>query len=95
MQLHPRTERLMCQLGADVRTWRVAQRLSATTVADRAGITRATLRVIETNPGTVSFQNVLAVLAVLGLDEAVAAAVDPTSSTRGQLLLTAAARKEI
>lgn len=95
MTLHPRTATLMAKMGADIRTWRVAQRLTATRVADRAGVTRTTLRDIETDPGTVRFENVLAVLAVLGLDEAVAAAIDPTQSVRGQVILTAAARKEI
>ena len=54
-----------------------------------------TLRAVETDPGTVSFRNVLAVLAVLGVDEAVATAINPAMSERGQALLTAAARGEL
>lgn len=95
MKLHPKTERIMRKIGEDIRTWRVTQRLTATSVADRAGITRVTLRAIERNPGSASFENVMSVLAVLGLDEAVGTAIDPTQSIRGQTLLTAAARKEI
>lgn len=95
MRLHPRTAQLTTKIGTDIRTWRMAQGLSATAVADRAGITRATLRAIETEPTKVAFGNVLAVLAILGLDEDVAAAIDPTQSERGQTLLTAAARKEL
>lgn len=95
MRLHPKTTRMLGRMGVDIRTWRLAQGLSATSVADRAGITRATLRTIETDPTRASFGNVLAVLAVLGVDDAVAAALDPTQSERGQALLTAAARREI
>lgn len=95
MKLHPRTERLLRRMGEDIRTWRMAQRLTTTAVADRAGITRVTLHQIETNPGSVAFGNVLAVLAVLGVDEAVAQAIDPTQSPRGQTILAASARGEI
>ena len=95
MKLHPRTEKLLRRVGEDIRTWRVSQRLTATAVADRAGITRVTLRQIEKDPAAVSFGNVLAVLAVLGVDEEVARAIDPTQSMRGQTILAAAARGEI
>lgn len=63
-------------------TWCKLQRLTATTVADRAGISRTTLRSIETNPVGATFASVIAVLAVLGLDEEVATSVDPTRSIR-------------
>ncbi len=94
-RLHPRTVDLLGAMGRDIQTWRKLQRLTATTVADRAGISRTTLRSIETNPGGATFENVIAVLAVLGLDEEVATSVDPTRSIRGQALLTAAARREV
>ena len=64
MRLHPKTEELIARMGRDIQTWRKIQRLTATVVAGRAGITRTTLRSIEANPGTASFENVLAVLAV-------------------------------
>jgi Helix-turn-helix. len=95
MKLHPRTEKLLRRMGEDIRTWRVSQRLSTTAVADRAGITRVTLRRIEKDPTAVSFGNVLAVLAVLGVDEELARAIDPTQSLRGQTILAAAARGEL
>lgn len=95
MRFHPKTERLLDQMGTNVETWRVIQGLTASEVADRAGITRNTLRTIESDPARASFGNVLAVLAVLGIDEALAAAIDPAQSFRGQSLLTAKARGEI
>ena len=57
---HPRTERLMALVGPHIRAWRVAQDLTATEVADRADISRPTLRAIESDPTNVSFGNVLA-----------------------------------
>jgi len=95
MNLHPKTEQLLGKMGSDLKTWRVVQGLTASRVADRAGITRTTLRDIENQPGSVRLENFLAVLAVLGLDETVAAAIDPTQSIRGQTLLTAAVRKDL
>lgn len=95
MKLHPRTDKLLRQMGQDIRTWRMAQRLTATAVADRAGITRVTLHQIEKNPASVAFGNVFAVLSVLGVDEDTARAIDPTKSLRGQTLLAAVARREL
>ncbi len=85
--IHPRSARLMTSIGPSIRSWRVALGLSATQVADRAGISRPTLRIIETEPQRASFGNVMAVLAVLGLDGAVAEAIDPMESTRGRALI--------
>lgn len=93
-RLHPKTVDLLREMGGHIRTWRRIQRLTATVVADRAGISRTTLRSIEANPGGATFDNVMAVLAVLGLDEDVANSVDPTRSMRGRALLTTAARRE-
>lgn len=95
LQLHPKTERMLARVGTDIRTWRVAQRLTAKDVAERAGITRATLRTIETNPGSVSLHNIMAVLAVLGADETVAGSFNPAMSDRGQAILTSAATGEV
>ena len=88
---HPRTERLMALVGPHIRAWRVAQDLTATEVADRAGISRPTLRAIESDPTNVSFGNVLAVLAVLGVEADVFQAIDPMESPRGQALVLAKA----
>ncbi|WP_218938084.1 helix-turn-helix domain-containing protein [Actinomyces culturomici] len=85
--IHPRSARLMTSIGPSIRSWRVALGLSATQVADRAGISRPTLRIIETEPQRASFGNVMAVLTVLGLDGAVAEAIDPMESARGRALI--------
>ena len=66
-----------------------AQGLTAEQVADRAGISRPTLRTIETHPERASFGNVMAVLAVLGVDETITTAIDPLESERGRALVLA------
>ncbi|MDO4791938.1 MAG: helix-turn-helix transcriptional regulator [Buchananella hordeovulneris] len=85
---HPKTERLLATVGPNLRAWRKAQGLSASQVADRAGISRPTLRIIETQPERASFGNVLAVAAILGLDNALIASLDPMESARGRALIT-------
>lgn len=77
----------MVEFGDHLRTWRKASRLTAEIVADRAGITRDTLRNLETGSGAVKLENVFAVLRALGLDAGVIAAVDPTLDDRGRALL--------
>ena len=87
--LHPRTRRLLARIGPSIRTWRRAQGLTAEQVADRASISRPTLRTIETHPERASFGNVMAVLAVLGVDETITTAIDPLESERGRALVLA------
>jgi transcriptional regulator with XRE-family HTH domain len=70
-----------------LRTWRKASRLTAELVAQRAGISRDTLRAIEDGSGSVKLENVFAVLEALGLDSMVTKAVDPAEDDRGRALL--------
>lgn len=79
--------------GAHVREWRRLSRLPATVVASRAGITRDTLRALETGAGTVKLENVFAVLEALGLDAKAVQAVDPAADDRGLALLRRAAER--
>ncbi|WP_244960156.1 helix-turn-helix domain-containing protein [Actinomyces faecalis] len=84
----------MKTIGPSIRSWRLARGLSATDVADRSGISRTTLRQIETNPSGVSFGNVFAVLSVLGIDHKVAQAVDPLEDLVGRTLVLSALEKK-
>jgi transcriptional regulator with XRE-family HTH domain len=62
------------EFGEHVRGWRMVLGLTAQQVAERAGITRDTLRKVETGDPTVSFSNVAQVLRALGvLDKTVEA----------------------
>lgn len=79
-----RTHRDLVSMGEHIRNWRKIHGLTAQLVADRAGITRTTLRSIETGTGTVSLENTLAVLRVLGVADAVVGATDPLTTEMGR-----------
>ena len=72
-------------LGTHVSDWRKLQRLTAAQVAERAGISRDTLRSIEQGKGTASTENLLRVLRILGIQDGVVAAADPYRTDVGRL----------
>ncbi len=72
-------------LGQRVTTWRKLQRLTAAQVAERAGISRDTLRAIEQGKGTASTENLLRVLRILGILDSVLDAADPYQTDVGKL----------
>jgi transcriptional regulator with XRE-family HTH domain len=72
-------------LGQHVSDWRKLQRLTAAQVAERAGISRDTLRAIEQGKGTASTENLLRVLRVLGVLDGTIAAADPYATDVGRL----------
>jgi transcriptional regulator with XRE-family HTH domain len=72
-------------LGLHLSTWRKLQRLTTTAVAERAGVTRNTLRALEQGTGTASAESLVRVLRVLGVMDAVVAAADPYRSDVGKL----------
>lgn len=73
------------QLGVHVATWRKLLRLTSAELADRAGVSRATLRSIEQGTGTASTENLLRVLRSIGMLDTVVAAADPYSTDIGRL----------
>ncbi|WP_260857303.1 helix-turn-helix domain-containing protein [Microbacterium sp. 1.5R] len=77
----------LVDFGQNIRTWRTLSRLPATVVAERAGITRDTLRSLESGAGSVKLENVFAVLEALGLDGKLRDALDPMSDERGRALI--------
>ena len=79
---HPATRRRLASIGPSIRSWRRARGLSATEVADRSGISRTTLRQIETDPSGVC------------VDHKVAQAVDPLEDLVGRTLVLSALEKK-
>lgn len=73
------------ELGAHVRGWRMVLGLTAQQVAERADITRDTLRKIETGDAGVNFRSVAQVLRALGILNQVVDATDPLASDIGRL----------
>jgi transcriptional regulator with XRE-family HTH domain len=77
--------RALRALGTHVANWRKLQRLTAAQVAERAGISRDTLRAIEQGRGTASTENLLRVLRILGILDGMVAAADPYQTDVGRL----------
>ena len=71
----PGVARALRQLGEHVSIWRKLNRLPASVLAERARISRDTLRSIEQGTGTASSESVFRVLRVLGV-------MDPWSQRR-------------
>lgn len=80
-----RIDHQITEFGEHVRGWRMVLGLTAQQVAERAGITRDTLRKIETGDPSVSFRNVAQVLRALGVLEKSVEAIDPLGSDIGRL----------
>jgi transcriptional regulator with XRE-family HTH domain len=72
-------------LGEHVSNWRKLNRLTAAQVAERANISRETLRAIEQGKGTASTENLLRVLRIVGIMDSVVAAADPYRTDVGRL----------
>ena len=69
MTLLPSVQRLLEELGASIRMARLRRRFSASQVAERAGISRPTLRAIERGDSSVTLGGYASVLLCLGLDQ--------------------------
>lgn len=72
-------------LGEHIANWRKLQGLTASLLAERARISRDTLRSIEQGSGTASVENLLRVLRGLGISDAVVASADPYTTDVGKL----------
>ena len=78
-------DRQLVEFGEHIRGWRMVLGLTAQQVADRAGITRTTLRSIETGKPGVSFGNVAQVLRALGVLDKTVDAANPLACDLGRL----------
>ena len=67
--LLPRHGRILAGLGENLRLARLRRRLSAAKVAERAGISRNTLHLLEHGSSSTSIVTLLQVLVVLGLED--------------------------
>lgn len=76
--------RAMRRLGEDLGTWRRLRQLTASQVADRAGVSRHTVMRLEHGEGA-SLENVLRVARALGVLDSLTEAIDPYSTDVGRL----------
>lgn len=65
----PSLQRLLKELGTNIRLARLRRKFSTTLIAERAGISRNTLRSIENGEPSVSFGSYIMVLFCLGLEK--------------------------
>jgi|SRR5215217_2502258 len=72
-------------LGEDVTSWRKLRRLTTAQVAERAGVSRGTLRRLESGDGGVSLENTLRIARALGVLNSLVSALDPYSTDVGRL----------
>mgnify|MGYP000084169253 CR=1 FL=1 len=79
-----RTSAELTDFGLAIRRWRAVHSLTANQVAERADISRDTLRAIENGAGTPSLVAVFAVLEVLGIQNLVTKDMDPLKTDLGR-----------
>lgn len=84
--LSAKARRSAATLGDYVSTFRRLQGLTAEQVADRAGITRTTLRKLEQGDATVGLDVFLEVCRVLGILDFVTDGMNPWETALGQAL---------
>lgn len=72
-------------LAEDIAAWRKLRGLTQKQLADRAGITRATLGRLEKGDSGVTLESLLRVLRALGIIENLTRALDPYESDVGRL----------
>jgi len=65
----PKTQRVLTELGENIKPARLRRKLSSEQVTERANISRPTLSSIEKGSPTVSIGSYLLVLQVLGLEK--------------------------
>lgn len=71
-----RRRRQLASFGENIRRWRAINGLSAAELADRASVSRQTLRAIEAGDGG-RIDSLFAVLGALGIADAAVAGIDP------------------
>ncbi|MFF2052049.1 helix-turn-helix domain-containing protein [Leifsonia sp. NPDC058194] len=83
----PARDRLLAELGSNIERWRKLQGLSAVQLAERAHVTRDTLRALEQGSGSPRLDSVLAVLTSLGIANTLVESTDPWKSPAGRALM--------
>jgi transcriptional regulator with XRE-family HTH domain len=81
----PAVRRAARGLAEDVAAWRKLRGLTQAQLADRAGISRATLARFEQDDGGIGLESLLRILRALGILENLTWALDPYESDVGRL----------
>lgn len=90
-----RVGRAAADIGTQLAAWRRMQNLTAVQVAERANISRDTLRRLEHGDPGVSLQTVLGVARALGALDRLVEALDPYQTDLGRARAAAALPKRV
>jgi transcriptional regulator with XRE-family HTH domain len=90
-----RVQRAAAEIGTQLTSWRKLQNLTAEQVADRANISKTTLRKLEHGDPGVTLQTVLSVLRALGALDRMVGALDPYTTDLGRTRASTALPKRI
>ena len=90
-----RVQRAASDIGGQLAAWRRMLNLTAVHVAERAHVSRDTLRRLEHGDPAVSFQTVLGVARALGALDRVVDALDPFQTDLGRARTSAALPKRV
>jgi transcriptional regulator with XRE-family HTH domain len=90
-----RVQRAASDIGAQLATWRRMENLTAVQVAERANISRDTLRRLEHGDPGVSLETVLGVLRALGALDRLVDALDPYQTDLGRARASMALPKRV
>lgn len=94
-RLPAKVRRASVEIGEDFAAWRKILGLTAEQVAERAGISRGTLRRLEHGDPSVGFHVVLRVARGLGVLEKLTEALDPLSTDLGRARADLINRKRV
>ena len=81
----PAIRRTNRRLAEDLTAWRKLRGLTQAQLADRSGISRATLARLESGDGGITLESLLRVLRALGILDNLTKALDPYESDVGRL----------
>ncbi len=94
-QAPARVQRAVTDIGTQLAVWRRMQNLTAVQVAERANISRDTLRRLEHGDPAVSLGTVLGVARALGALDRVVDALDPFQTDLGRARASATLPKRV
>jgi transcriptional regulator with XRE-family HTH domain len=77
--------RALRTVGENFAVWRKLRGLTEEQVADRAGVSRGTVRRLESGTSSVSLENMLRIARALGVLYEITGALDPYSTDVGRL----------
>ena len=73
------------QIADDLKVWRKLRGLTQAQLADRSGVSVATVARLESGDGNIALESLLRILRSLGIIDSLAAALDPYESDVGRM----------